>query len=42
MNISKYPIEINLDTCVESCNTLDDLFNRACVPNKTRFKLECF
>ena len=26
---------INLDTCVGSCNTLNDLSNKFCVPNKT-------
>ena len=29
-----YPFSVNLDRCVESCNTLDDLSNRICVPNK--------
>ena len=24
-----------LDRCVESCNTLNDLSNKVCVPNKT-------
>ena len=28
-----YPIK--LDTCVGSCNTLNDLSNKACAPNKT-------
>ena len=26
---------IDLDRCVGSCNTLNDLSNKACVPNKT-------
>ena len=30
-----YPFAINLDRCVESCNTLNDLPNKVCVPNKT-------
>ena len=27
----------NLDRCVESCNTLIDLSNKVCAPNKTKF-----
>ena len=30
-----YPFAIKLDRCVGSCNTLNDLFNKVCVPNKT-------
>ena len=30
-----YPFAIKLDICVESCNTLNDLPNKVCVPNKT-------
>ena len=30
-----YPFVVNLDRCVESCNTLNDLSNEACVSNKT-------
>ena len=30
-----YPFAIKLDSCVESCNTLNDLPNKVCVPNKT-------
>ena len=30
-----YPFAVNLDRCVESCNTLYDLSNRVCVRNKT-------
>ena len=30
-----YPIEVKLDRCVGSCNTLNDLSNKVCVPNKT-------
>ena len=29
---------VKLDKCVGSCNTLNDLSNKVCVPNKTRFK----
>ena len=29
---------VHLDKCVRSCNTLNDLSNKVCVPNKTRFK----
>ena len=30
-----YPFAIKLDRCVGSCNTLNDLPNKVCVPNKT-------
>ena len=30
-----YPFEIKLDRCVGSCNTLNDLTNKVCIPNKT-------
>ena len=30
-----YPFAVNLDRCLGSCNTLDDLSNRVFVPNKT-------
>ena len=30
-----YPVRVKLDRCAESCNTLNDLSNKACVPNKT-------
>ena len=30
-----YSFEVNLDRCVASCNTLNDLSNKVCVPNKT-------
>ena len=30
-----YPFAVKLDKCAESCNTVNDLSNRACVPNKT-------
>ena len=29
-----YPFAVKLDRCVGSCNTLNDLFNKLCVPNK--------
>ena len=29
-----YPLAVTLDRCVGSCNTLNDLSNRVCVPNK--------
>ena len=30
-----YPFTVKLDKCVGSCNTLNDLSNKVCVPNKT-------
>ena len=30
-----YPFAVKFDRCVGSCNTLNDLSNKACVPNKT-------
>ena len=30
-----YQFVVNLDRCVGSCNTINDLSNRVCVPNKT-------
>ena len=30
-----YPFVFKLDRCVGSCNTLNDLSNKVCVPNKT-------
>ena len=30
-----YPFAVKLDKYVGSCNTLNDLSNKACVPNKT-------
>ena len=29
-----YPFAVKLDRCVGSCNTLNDLSNKVCVPNK--------
>ena len=30
-----YPFAVKLDTCVGSCNTLNDICNKVYVPNKT-------
>ena len=30
-----YPFAVKLDRCVGRCNTLNDLSNKVCVPNKT-------
>ena len=30
-----YPFVVKLERFVGSCNTLNDLFNKVCVPNKT-------
>ena len=30
-----YPFAVKLGRCVGSCNTLNDLFNKVCFPNKT-------
>ena len=32
--LNYYSFAINLDRCVWSCNTLNDLSNKVCVPNK--------
>ena len=29
------PFSVKLDKCVGSCNTINDLSNKVCVPNKT-------
>ena len=29
-----YPFAVKLDKCVGNCNTLNDLSNKVCVPNK--------
>ena len=29
-----YPFTVKLDKCIESCNTLNDLSNKVCIPNK--------
>ena len=31
-----YSFTVNLDRCVGSCNTLNDLSNTVCVPNKIK------
>ena len=38
-----YPFLVELDRCVGSCNTLNDLSNSVCNPNKTeeRFQQDC-
>ena len=30
-----YPFAVKFDKCVGNCNTLNDLSNKICVPNKT-------
>ena len=30
-----YPFSVKLDKCVGSCNNLNDLYDKVCVPNKT-------
>ena len=30
-----YPFSVNLNRCVRSCNTLNDLSSNVCVPNET-------
>ena len=30
-----YPFAVKLDRCVGRCNTLNDLSNKVCIPNKT-------
>ena len=30
-----YPFTVKLDRCVKSCDTLIDLSNKVCIPNKT-------
>ena len=29
-----YPFAVKLDRCVRSCNTLNNLSNKVCIPNK--------
>ena len=31
-----YLFAVKLDKCIRSCNTVDDLSNKACAPNKTK------
>ena len=33
--LNHYPFPYKLDRCLKSCNTLNDLSNKLCVPNKT-------
>ena len=35
-NVRCYPVAVNLDRYVGSCNTVNDLSNKVCVPNKTK------
>ena len=37
-----YPFAVKLDRCAGSCNTLNDLSNKICVPNKTDLNLSVF
>ena len=37
-----YLFAVNLDRCIGSCNSLNDLSNRAWVPNKTDLNLRIF
>ena len=37
-----YPFSVKLDRCVGSCNTLNDLSNKVCVPNKIGLNLSVF
>ena len=34
-------MHLQLNRCVGSCNTLNDLPNKVCIANKTRFKSKC-
>ena len=34
-----YPFAVKLDRCVGSCNTLNELSSKACVPNKTTINI---
>ena len=33
-----YPFAVKLDWCAGSCSIVNDLSNKVCVPDKTRFK----
>ena len=35
VSVFQYPFAVKLDKCVGSCNTLNDLSNKVCIPNKT-------
>ena len=32
-----YPFVVKVEICVGSCNTLNDLSNKVCIPNKTKY-----
>ena len=34
--LQNYPFQVKLDKCVGSCDTLNDLSYRVCIPNKTK------
>ena len=34
-NFTTIHLQVKLDRCVGSCNTLNDLSNKVCIPNKT-------
>ena len=34
--LNYYPLAVKLDECVRSCNTLNDLSNKVCVPKKQK------
>ena len=36
-----YPFAVKLDRCIWRCNALNDLSDKVCVSNKTRFKSKC-
>ena len=36
-----YPLVVNLDRYIGSCNTLNDLSKRVCAPKNRRFKFTC-
>ena len=36
LGLHYYPFAVNLDRCVGSCNTLNDLSNKVCISNKTK------
>ena len=37
-NSTTIRLQLHKDRLVRSCNTINELSNKACVPNKTRFK----
>ena len=40
--LSYYPLPVNLDRCVVSYNSFNDLSTRVCFPNKTDLNLNVF